>query len=70
MLDAPGGRAASSHAPSVLLNLIDIEKFRREEFPITSSGIRAACSTRESRVRFSPHFYYTDEEVDRLVSCL
>ena len=28
------------------------------------------CAVRESRVRLSPHFYNTEEEIDRLLSCL
>ena len=31
---------------------------------------RTTCAVRESRVRLSPHFYNTEEEVDRLVACL
>ena len=35
---------------------------------IVSSGTR--CAVRESRVRLSPHFYNTEDEVDRLLACL
>jgi selenocysteine lyase/cysteine desulfurase len=45
----------------------DAEKQRMEN---GLAQCHAACSVRESRVRLSPHFYNTDEEVDRLVSCL
>jgi cysteine desulfurase / selenocysteine lyase len=31
---------------------------------------RTMCAVRESRVRLSPHFYNTDEEIDLLLSCL
>ena len=31
---------------------------------------RTRCAVRESRVRLSPHFYNTEEEVDQLVACL
>ena len=28
------------------------------------------CAVRESRVRLSPHFYNTEEEIDRVLGCL
>ena len=31
---------------------------------------RTRCAVRESRVRLSPHFYNTDDEIDRLLGCL
>lgn len=31
---------------------------------------RTKCAIRESRVRLSPHFYNTEEEIDRVLSCL
>jgi selenocysteine lyase/cysteine desulfurase len=45
----------------------DAERARFEE-AVRKSGTR--CAVRESRVRLSPHFYNTEEEVDRLLACL
>jgi selenocysteine lyase/cysteine desulfurase len=63
-----GPQAAHAESPIISVALRNNEEKQRVERGLLQC--RAACSVRESRVRFSPHFYNTEEEVDRLLSCL
>jgi len=66
--DVVGSQA--THARSAILSLAlrsDAERARMER-GLHESGTTSAL--RESRVRLSPHFYNTEEEVDRLLGCL
>ncbi len=66
--DVVGSQA--THARSAILSLAlrsDAERARMER-GLHESGTTSAL--RESRVRLSPHFYNTEEEVDRLPGCL
>jgi selenocysteine lyase/cysteine desulfurase len=62
---SPDGRARSAIVSVILHD--EAERARVER------GLRKAearCSVRESRVRLSPHFYNTEEEIDRMLSSL
>ena len=37
---------------------------------VTAFLQRTTCAVRESRVRLSPHFYNTEQEIDSLLSCI
>ena len=58
------------HARSAIVSVIlrdDGERARVERGLLSAE---ARCSVRESRVRLSPHFYNTEDEIDRMLSCL
>jgi len=62
---SPEGRARSAIVSVILRD--DAERGRIERGLLKA---QARCSVRESRVRLSPHFYNTEEEIDRMLSCL
>ena len=63
-----GPQARDSKTPIVSVQLrSDAERLRFED-ALRESNAKSAV--RESRARLSPHFYNTDEEVDRLLECL
>jgi len=62
---SPDGRARSAIVSVILRD--DAERARIERGLVRAE---ARCSVRESRVRLSPHFYNTEEEIDRMLSCL
>lgn len=63
-----GRQAAEPRSAIVSVDLGDDGARARFERALTQS--RTRCALRESRVRLSPHFYNTEEEVDRLLACL
>jgi selenocysteine lyase/cysteine desulfurase len=62
---SPDGRARSAIVSVILRD--DGERARVDRGLLKAE---ARCAVRESRVRLSPHFYNTEEEIDRMLSCL
>jgi cysteine desulfurase/selenocysteine lyase len=63
-----GPQASEPRSP-----IISVAVRSEEERQRIHSGLRASkttCAVRESRVRISPHFYNTEQEIDLLLSCL
>ncbi len=63
------GRQASE-ARSPIISIAVRSDDERERFKRGLQKSNTTCAVRESRVRLSPHFYNTEEEIDRLLSCL
>ncbi|HET7466452.1 MAG TPA: aminotransferase class V-fold PLP-dependent enzyme [Candidatus Dormibacteraeota bacterium] len=63
-----GPQASHPRSPIVSVALRDEAERTRMERGLRES--RTTCAVRESRVRFSPHFYNTTREIDHLLSCL
>ena len=57
-------------AESAIISIALRNEAEKQRMGNALAQCQAAASVRESRVRLSPHFYNTEEEVDRLVSCL
>jgi selenocysteine lyase/cysteine desulfurase len=58
------------HAESAIISVALRDDAERQRVEGALRQCQVACAVRESRVRLSPHFYNTDDEVDRLLSCL
>ena len=58
------------HAESAIVSIALRDDADRQRVESALTQCQVACAVRESRVRLSPHFYNTDDEVDRLLSCL
>jgi selenocysteine lyase/cysteine desulfurase len=63
-----GPQAIDAKTPIVSVALRSDAERAHFEKALRESGTK--CALRESRVRLSPHFYNTEEEVDRLLACL
>lgn len=63
-----GPQASEPRSPIVSIALRDDEQRMRLERALRETG--TVCAVRESRVRLSPHFYNTEDEIDHLVSSL
>lgn len=67
-LEVVGPQASEARSP-----IISVAVRSDDERELIQRGVRESmttCAVRESRVRLSPHFYNTEEEIDRLLSCL
>ncbi|HEV2217658.1 MAG TPA: aminotransferase class V-fold PLP-dependent enzyme [Candidatus Dormibacteraeota bacterium] len=63
-----GPQATEARSPIVSVAMrSDHERARVQRGLLAST---TTCAVRESRVRLSPHFYNTEAEIDRLLSCL
>ena len=63
-----GPQASETRSP-----IISVAVRSEDERERIQSGLReskTSCAVRESRVRLSPHFYNTEDEIDLLLSCL
>ena len=58
-----GAQAASARSP--IVSVVADDRFRE-----ACTRLNLVCAVREGRARLSPHFYNTEEEVDRLLSAL
>jgi selenocysteine lyase/cysteine desulfurase len=63
-----GPQAARPQSPIISIAMQDDAERTRIDRGLRES--RTTCAVRESRVRLSPHFYNTEGEIDRLLSCL
>jgi cysteine desulfurase / selenocysteine lyase len=63
-----GPQAESPRSPIVSIALGADDQRARLHRGLGES--QTTCAVRESRVRLSPHFYNTEDEIDRLLSCL
>ena len=63
-----GPQASGPRSPIISIAVRSDEERERIQRGLGES--KTTCAVRESRVRLSPHFYNTDEEIDRLLSCL
>ena len=63
-----GPQARSPRSPIVSVATRDDEERARLQRGLRETG--TVCAVRESRVRFSPHLYNTDDEIDELLSSL
>jgi selenocysteine lyase/cysteine desulfurase len=63
-----GRQATEPRSPIVSIALREDDERARIQSGLRES--KTTCSVRESRVRLSPHFYNTDQEIDHLLSCL
>ena len=66
--DIVGPQATKVKSPIVSVALRTDGERERFDKALRESGTK--CAVRESRVRLSPHFYNTEDEVDRLLACL
>jgi cysteine desulfurase / selenocysteine lyase len=63
-----GPQALRPRSPIISIAVGDEDQRARIDRGLGES--QTICSVRESRVRLSPHFYNTEDEIDRLLSCL
>jgi cysteine desulfurase/selenocysteine lyase len=63
------GRQAA-RPESAIISVAMRSDAERERLADALRESRTTCSIREARVRLSPHFYNTKEEIDRVLSCL
>jgi cysteine desulfurase / selenocysteine lyase len=63
-----GPQASETRSPIISVAVRSEDERERIQRGLRES--RTTCAVRESRVRLSPHFYNTEEEIDRLVGCL
>jgi cysteine desulfurase/selenocysteine lyase len=58
------------HAESAIISVGLRDDAQKKRVESALAQCQAACAVRESRVRLSPHFFNTDDEVDQLLSCM
>lgn len=63
-----GPQANAPRSPIVSVALRNEDERARLERALRETG--TVCAVREARVRLSPHFYNTDEEIDQLIGSL
>ena len=63
-----GPQASETRSPIISLAVRGDDERERIQRGLRES--KTACAVRESRVRLSPHFYNTEDEIDLLLSCL
>ena len=63
-----GRQASEARSPIISIAVRSGDERERLQRGLQKSN--TTCAVRESRVRLSPHFYNTEEEIDRLLSCL
>jgi selenocysteine lyase/cysteine desulfurase len=63
-----GPQASGARSPIISVALRNDEERARLERALSQTS--TVCAVRESRVRLSPHFYNTEDEIDQLLSSL
>jgi selenocysteine lyase/cysteine desulfurase len=63
-----GPQASGPRSPIISIALRSDDERERMQRGLGES--KTTCAVRESRVRLSPYFYNTEEEIDRVLSCL
>ena len=63
-----GRQASETRSPIISVAVRGHEELSRIQRGLRES--KTTCAVRESRVRLSPHFYNTEDEIDRLLGCL
>lgn len=63
-----GSQASQQRSPIISVALRNDDERARIERGLHES--KTSCAVRESRVRLSPHFYNTEDEIDSLLACL
>ncbi len=63
-----GPQASETRSPIISVAVRSDDERERIQRGLRKS--KTTCAVRESRVRLSPHFYNTEEEIDRVLGCL
>ena len=63
-----GPQASKTRSPIISVAVRSDDERERIQRGLRDS--KTTCAMRESRVRLSPHFYNTEEEIDRVLGCL